>query len=268
MDEKFRSVEEKYFMLRGKFEAGRISRAEFETALKDLIFQDAQGRYWMLGVDTGKWHTHDGAAWVEKDPEATTANAPPSRPTSLPEMGGARRPRPSVPPPPAQTAPTKKGGGCGRNLLLGCLGLVVLIVVIAVGLFLGVRSGAITQGGVLNIVGLGPADIEVDNFRDDAISVNIVRIETVGASAPTPTPFGLRLNAFDVKTHRVQNPGKYRVEFRAVRGNADLGSCTLTVRGGDDWQFVALPERIAVNRANSPSSQGADFVIQTSSLCR
>ncbi len=36
VDEKFRSMEEKYFSLRGRFEAGTITRAEFEFAAERL----------------------------------------------------------------------------------------------------------------------------------------------------------------------------------------------------------------------------------------
>lgn len=280
MDDQFRKAEEQYFILRGKLETGRIARAEFESALKDLMAQDARGRYWVLGAESGKWHVHENGQWLEGDPSTgalIASTAPPAPPTTLPEQRGAPSPppvprgepaRPISPPPPlpvsSAPAPVKKNGGC----LIGCLLMAFLVIAIAVAGFFAAQSGILTQAKVLNLVGLGPAHIEIDNFRDDAIQVNIVRAEPVGSGTPTPTPFNLRLNAFDVKTHPAPNPGKYRVEFRATRGNTDLGSCTLTVRGGDQWQFVVLPERIAVNRVNNPSTVGRDFVIQTSALCR
>jgi hypothetical protein len=264
----FKQDEDEYFRLKGKFAANRITREEFDAALKGLMLQDAQGRYWVLGAETGKWHVHDGASWVEASPYAG-ANPPPSRPADLPERGRLRASAPSPTPTPAPAPIAKKsGGGCGGCILPGCLILVVLILVIGVGGFLAFRSGALTLGNVLNLAGLGPADIEVDNFRDDAIQVNVTRVEAVGAGTPTPYPSSFQLKAFDVRTHHVSEPGKYRIEFRAVRGNADLGNCSLTVRGGDHFQFVALPERIAINRVNNPSNLGSDFVIQKSSLCR
>ncbi len=64
----FKKVEDEYFRLKGMESAGRMSHEQFEAALKDLMTQDAQGRYWMIGVDTGKWYMYDGQTWVEAMP--------------------------------------------------------------------------------------------------------------------------------------------------------------------------------------------------------
>ena len=58
--DQFRRAEDEYFRLKGQLAAGRITPEQFEAALKNLMLQDAQGRWWMLGPDTGKWHVHDG----------------------------------------------------------------------------------------------------------------------------------------------------------------------------------------------------------------
>jgi len=123
----------------------------------------------------------------------------------------------------------------------------------------------LTLNNLLNVVGLGPGSIEVDNFRDDKIEVNITQLEPPADSSSIK--LSLRLGAFDVRSDTISQPGKYRVDFSTDKG-AKLGTCTLNVRSGDHYQFVALPERIAINRVNNPSSVGADFVVETSSLCR
>jgi hypothetical protein len=64
----FKKAEDEYFRLKGRLAAGRITREEFDAALKDLMTQDAQGRYWMLGADSGKWYVHDGQSWLEGQP--------------------------------------------------------------------------------------------------------------------------------------------------------------------------------------------------------
>lgn len=275
MDEQFRDAEGQYFILRGKLETQRITHEQFEDALKALMLQDARGRYWVLSPESAKWHVNENGQWIEGDPYASKiwgAAAPPARPSTLPEQRGiAALQPPRAQPPPSRAEPPapstsgkKSSGGC----LTGCLIAIVLLIVLGVAGFFAFRSGALTPNKLLNLVGQGPAEIEVDNFRDDTIQVNVTRADPVGAGTPTPSPSGMQLKAFEVRTHRIENSGKYRVEFRSTPGNADLGSCTLTVRGGDQWQFVVLPERIAVNRANNPSNVGNDFVIQTSSLCR
>jgi hypothetical protein len=68
-DARFQNAEEQYYLLKGQFAARRITREQLEAALKQLLFQDSQGRYWTIGSDTGKWYVHDGKTWVE-------ANAP------------------------------------------------------------------------------------------------------------------------------------------------------------------------------------------------
>ncbi|MGB8645293.1 MAG: hypothetical protein WCF84_08645 [Anaerolineae bacterium] len=65
---RFHQVENQYLILKGKLAVGRITRAEFETALGEWMVQDAQGRYWMVGVESGEWHLYDGANWVRADP--------------------------------------------------------------------------------------------------------------------------------------------------------------------------------------------------------
>ena len=61
--EPFQRVEDEYYRLKGKYATGRLTEEEFDQALKDLVFQDAQGRYWIVGAETGEWYASDGGAW-------------------------------------------------------------------------------------------------------------------------------------------------------------------------------------------------------------
>jgi hypothetical protein len=64
-------------VLKGQLVAGRITQAQFDAALKQQMLQDAQGRYWTLGAESGKWYLHDGQTWVEAQPPgASRSNAP------------------------------------------------------------------------------------------------------------------------------------------------------------------------------------------------
>lgn len=66
--DQFEKTEAEYFCLKGQVASGRISPPQFEAACRQLVFQDAQGRSWMLGVDSGRWYMHDGRAWVKGEP--------------------------------------------------------------------------------------------------------------------------------------------------------------------------------------------------------
>lgn len=266
--DRFRQVEGEYFKLRGQFATKRISRQQFEAALQSLAFPDAQGHYWTIDVDSGKWYVYDGQRWVQADPYAGAAPPTVPSPNIAAPPGGPPHQFSAYGAPPAapNPAPKQSGGGCGKPLACGCLVVVLLVICVGVGGYLAVQSGALSKEKLLGLVGQGPADIRVDNFRDDSIYVTITQLEVAKDSTPEQTT--LALNSFDILAHRIQNPGRFRVDFGTARGSANLGSCTLTVKPGDRYEFVPLPGKTVVNRANNPSSVGTDYVVATSSLCR
>lgn len=104
--DKFRSSEDAYFKLRGQFDTGRITQEQFDEKLRELMVQDAQGRYWMLGADSGKWYFYDGSNWVQDNPPVTAAAvSPASSSTPTPPIAasqgteyGARSPQPAAAP--------------------------------------------------------------------------------------------------------------------------------------------------------------------------
>lgn len=244
-DNRFQRLQDDYLALKRQLGSNQITPAQFDAAIKNLMVRDAQGRHWTLGAKDGKWYMHDGRAWVLANPPIATT------------------PLPVAPVAPPQKSQSKSNKGC---LIGGCV-VVMLVCVLSVGGgFWAYQSGAFTLNNLLNLAGLGPGSIEVDNFRDDKIEVKITQLNPPPDSSPIQSSF--RLAAFDVHSYSVAQPGKYRVEFSTVDKNTKLGTCNLNVQSGDQYQFVMLPERIAVNRINKPSSVGSDFVVETSSLCR
>ena len=99
--DKYRHAEEEYFKLRGQFDTGRLSQDSFDEKLRELMVQDEQGRYWMLGADSGKWYLYDGTKWVSGDPfgGAAATEAPP-------EIVANKTVVPTSAPPPAAASPT------------------------------------------------------------------------------------------------------------------------------------------------------------------
>lgn len=163
---------------------------------------------------------------------------------------------------PAPAATTRGGCGCLQGCLLG----LVLLALVAGGGYYAYTSGMVTQETFLNLVGMGPATVRISNLRDDALHVSITPLNAPKDS--TPTTGALDLGRFDVDTYKAASAGRYRVDFALAKGGAALGTCTLTVRSGDEYQFVALPAQIAINRAPNPPTAGADLVVASSALCR
>lgn len=136
----FQKVEDQYFILKGKLQAGRITRAEFDAALKELMVQDMQGRYWTLGADSGKWFVHDERGWVEAPlPDANIPTPPP------PPSSSSLR---SISPAPVYSqsfAPSQKRSFTGMLLAVGVIVMLCL---------LGALAGLVVVGGGLVKLGM------------------------------------------------------------------------------------------------------------------
>jgi hypothetical protein len=68
MDTQFKNIEQAFNDLKKKFQAGEISRQEFVEEMKKLRLKDEQGRFWMIGAQSGKWYFFDGKDWVQSEP--------------------------------------------------------------------------------------------------------------------------------------------------------------------------------------------------------
>jgi hypothetical protein len=66
--DKFKEVEDKLQSLKDRLRRREISQTEFVEALKKLRLTDQEGRFWTIGVKTGKWYFYNGAKWVESQP--------------------------------------------------------------------------------------------------------------------------------------------------------------------------------------------------------
>jgi hypothetical protein len=64
----FQQAEKSFKRLKAQFEAGTLSETEYKTRLEELMVQDEQGDWWMIGYETERWHRHDGTNWVPADP--------------------------------------------------------------------------------------------------------------------------------------------------------------------------------------------------------
>jgi len=70
MNRAFREVDNSFQVLRQRFREREISRREFIDQLKKLRLKDDQGRFWMIGAQTGRWYYFDGREWIPADPPA------------------------------------------------------------------------------------------------------------------------------------------------------------------------------------------------------
>ena len=130
--DRFTQVEEEVARLRREMSAGRLSEEQFKTRLRELMVQDTQGTWWMVGAETGGWYRHDGADWVQADPPGRIA------------LRAAPR---SVVQPVAPVVKTKPRRFWGSVVLL--LGLAITF---AVGMGAGSLSYDIMQDDTMSLV--------------------------------------------------------------------------------------------------------------------
>ena len=150
----FQDAEKTYKDLKVQHDSGKLSDSTFEAEVGKLRMQDAQGRWWQIGVQTGEWYMHDGQKWNKAKPPV--AATPLSEPAPSPEIT-AVIPRLGATPkaaatPKAEPAPKKNsgsglparlfsskpagrtaGGGLSRNTLIAIIaGVAVVCIVLAV----------------------------------------------------------------------------------------------------------------------------------------
>jgi hypothetical protein len=146
----------------------------------------------------------------------------------------------------------------------GCFAfLLLLVIVIAAGAGYAYQSGVLTPRLVLNAVGYAAAEVEFVNLRDARIGANIALDNPDGKSFPA----AIRLEPYDIATHRVVRPSGLQVTIVGDDG-APLATCLLRLRAGDRYRIVVLPDRSLVQRGDALPANLADLVIDTSSLCR
>lgn len=85
MYEQFQQIEQEYYTLRGQFSVGRLTAEEFDAALHSLQVQDARGRIWMIGANTGNWYYSEDGGWHAGNPfQADTVSKPPPEVDAVP----------------------------------------------------------------------------------------------------------------------------------------------------------------------------------------
>ncbi len=120
----FREVEKTFRELKNKLDGGTIDEEEFEAELRKLYVLDGEGRYWMIGAQTGEWYCYDGTQWVQA-PRPEEEIRPPTE---------APPPKPPPPPSPVEPAaaapapPTKRK--TSRRIIPIIIGLVALCFIV------------------------------------------------------------------------------------------------------------------------------------------
>jgi hypothetical protein len=91
----FQDAEKAYKDLQAQHSSGKLNDASFEVEVGKLRLQDAQGRWWQIGVQTGEWYMHDGQKWNKAKPPTTAQAIPAVEAAVVPEIVHAATPSPA-----------------------------------------------------------------------------------------------------------------------------------------------------------------------------
>ncbi len=138
----FQEAERVYQDLRSQYSAGKLSSTDFEEQVSKLKLQDADGKWWQIGVQSGDWYMHDGQKWSKARPPlsmepAITPTAPPEgaseaadaaipAPAPIPGMS-AKESRPRVAPRLFSSKPAGREGGLPTPILIAIIAIVAVI---------------------------------------------------------------------------------------------------------------------------------------------
>jgi hypothetical protein len=78
----FAQVEARVAKLRQDLAAGRLTEEQFKAQLREMMVEDGDGNWWMVGYETGEWYHHDGTDWVRADPPGRAVPQPTSQPVA------------------------------------------------------------------------------------------------------------------------------------------------------------------------------------------
>jgi hypothetical protein len=127
----FGDAERGFRELKRKLDAGEIDERQFEVELRHLQVLDGEGRYWMIGAQSGLWYYYDGERWIQGEPPAEQFSAAAQAPPPIP---------PSSPQPVRATVPGPERRGRGSGLVVP-----VVVAVIALCCLLGGLSVIISE---------------------------------------------------------------------------------------------------------------------------
>ena len=148
----FARLEAEYGRLKAQFERGALTEADFKAQLEELMIEDEQGRWWILGYETGHWYVHDGEQWVQQEPPQAAPSAPPAHPPypRAADVAPDSHPKPATAVPSRTTLGLKIGTDGISVLLITCGWIVAYLVG---SLMPGVDDGAWDVMGLIGGVG-------------------------------------------------------------------------------------------------------------------
>lgn len=167
----------------------------------------------------------------------------------------------------SSVAPPKKKRGC---LAWGGIFLVIILCCLGSLLALGgvgyymYTTGQITPMQLMNMVGVG--EVSVANLTDEALAVELIQLETESGEPSSFDRFDLEV--YDLDSIGAIPPGIYQLTLETASGQPANVNCYLTIKRGDVYQIVGVPEGFAISLEGYEAASSTELDMQTTSLCQ
>jgi hypothetical protein len=184
---------------------------------------------------------------------------------------------PYTPPPPVPPSPpAKKSGCCGKWLLVIVLVSIVACLVLGGAGYYFFTQGIFTQNDLKSLIGIGNATIDINNLSDTTVYVTIETSEVDAEGTESTSYDNWELTPNDVQSNSEFSctSSKTRILFGSTESGEELGACAFTLKSGDQYHFIVLPDKIVIDRVtfpeylDQPPATGNDMILSTSTLCQ
>ncbi len=186
----FQEAATQYQQLSAQHAAGKLSDADFETQINDLRLQDAEGRWWQIGVQSGDWYVNDGQRWVKSNPPTETGAGAVAKDQPAAEKTAKESPakeesagaaRPSMPLRQLfSSKPTERGNG--GLPMPAFIAIIVVVAIVGAGLIFG---GYLLLSGQINLGGTARATVTPTRI---AVAQPTLPLPTLAPAQPTNPP--------------------------------------------------------------------------------
>jgi len=126
------------------------------------------------------------------------------------------------------------------------------------------KPGETPTATPIDITSYLTATIGALNLADDTVTVAVDILDTSTSELTPAVKF--RLAPFDQVSQKAIE-GDYRLTFTHSTGGKPA-TCDLHVANGDQYQFVAIADDVAIAANGAPPTQQADLFISTATICR
>lgn len=196
LPEPFDFIQQAYLQLRALHQSGKMDATTFRTELEKMVISDGSGGYWMVGVQSGRWHWFNGSEWIQREPPSTPLKQAPLDGSQAPPA-----PPPVAPPPDPGVMEVDEGGRSRRLFMIGG-GTLIAFSILAIGAYAAYQVINAGEGPPAVEIGVQPSPIStiaIPEPTETAVEAVLEppSINPTIVSAPSPTeapalPYSIR----------------------------------------------------------------------------